>query len=154
MDETLFSEEVICAQRLFRPGTQSLESSLRGDKSPADSQISRSTCSKKLISRSESLSSHPEFRAVSEVLEIKTSCSLTIDSDNENRWILTSTLHCSALVKLKAIKLRSWLILILKLRLRNYPATLKNPYWIVPVVQSWTFPLKPVKNQTRGPLLN
>lgn len=94
-DETSFSQETTSGQRLFSPGTDLELSGLCGavNESPSDSPIeknkfkfTRPTHSVSQ-SRNNSLSPHPKFRASDEILEIKTSCSITADcsSDNENQ---------------------------------------------------------------------
>ena len=85
MDESSFSQEIPDAQRLFTPAPESDSSH---SKSPSSSQPAALVDEEDDVSYIESslgASPHPAFRAVSEVLDIKTRCGSVDCSDTENQ---------------------------------------------------------------------
>ncbi len=82
-DESSLSQEITNAQRLFSPGTES-DSSYT--KSPVNAKPAAPIAEDNLSRSSSSLSPHPTFRAVNEILEIRTNClGDGPESDNENQ---------------------------------------------------------------------
>lgn len=85
-DEISFSQEIPNAQRLFSPGTEIDSSVLHNCNSKTQRAHSRLSMSQSI----RSLSPHPSFPAVNEVLEVITSCETmanhsNIEKENENQ---------------------------------------------------------------------
>lgn len=90
-DESSFSQEIPNAQRLFSPGTEVESPKNQSGGSKFDSPTTEKSQSRSSVNCSASVSPHPQFRAVNEVLNIKTNYSVSADktsdknSDDENQ---------------------------------------------------------------------